>query len=340
VALGALFDADGDGAPDLNDALLVRFVDAQGRILPARTDQRPWTLGDREVAGYRLMFAPFSSSRSDHQLPTIRTFAVGAFQTVIGIGVDDAVTNDLGGNSSADTLQSSPRVSFTGARQIGFPALGESTQRVAQWELDVLEWYLLNVPPPAQWERTAEVIEGEHLMRQWRCPSCHVPDWDLIARNDQLAIPGDRRAFHLGVRFDAARRRFVGDLVDLAPPDGKGAHVPRRLGFRVEGIYTDLVHHDLGPRFWEWLIADGRLVVLKRFRTAPLWGVGSTAPYGHDGRSLSLDDVIRRHGGEAEASTAAYVEAAPLERRALLEFLHSLRTFDLASVGVDLDRDG
>jgi len=36
--------------------------------------------------------------------------------------------------------------------------------------------------------------------------------------------------------------------------------------------------------------------------TEPLWGVGSTPPYGHDGRSINLREVILRHGGEAKAS--------------------------------------
>ena len=31
-------------------------------------------------------------------------------------------------------------------------------------------------------------------------------------------------------------------------------------------------------------------------------GVGTTAPYGHDGRSQSLEEVIIRHGGEAQAA--------------------------------------
>lgn len=34
--------------------------------------------------------------------------------------------------------------------------------------------------------------------------------------------------------------------------------------------------------------------------TTPLWGVGSTPPYGQDARSINLKEVILRHGGEAE----------------------------------------
>jgi CxxC motif-containing protein (DUF1111 family) len=37
-----------------------------------------------------------------------------------------------------------------------------------------------------------------------------------------------------------------------------------------------------------------------QWMTRPLWGVGSTGPYGDDGRSITLNDVILRHGGEAQ----------------------------------------
>ena len=40
--------------------------------------------------------------------------------------------------------------------------------------------------------------------------------------------------------------------------------------------------------------------------TTPLWGVGTTAPYGHDGRSINLKEVILRHGGEAQAARNAF----------------------------------
>ena len=40
--------------------------------------------------------------------------------------------------------------------------------------------------------------------------------------------------------------------------------------------------------------------------TTPLWGVGTTAPYGHDGRSINLTEVILRHGGEAQRARDAF----------------------------------
>ena len=49
--------------------------------------------------------------------------------------------------------------------------------------------------------------------------------------------------------------------------------------------------------------------------TEPLWGVGTTAPYGHDGRSINLNEVILRHGGEAQRARDLY--AARLRRSRL-----------------------
>ena len=71
----------------------------------------------------------------------------------------------------------------------------------------------------------------------------------------------------------------------------------------VKDIFTDFKRHDLGPNFYErnW---DGTMQT--QFLTRPLWGVGSTGPYGHDGRSMTLNDVILRHGGEAQASRDKY----------------------------------
>ena len=70
----------------------------------------------------------------------------------------------------------------------------------------------------------------------------------------------------------------------------------------MKNIFTDLKRHNVGPSFYERNY-DGTLQ--KQFLTRALWGVGSTGPYGHDGRSMTLDDVILRHGGESQASRVA-----------------------------------
>lgn len=89
-------------------------------------------------------------------------------------------------------------------------------------------------------------------------------------------------------------------------------------------IFTDLKRHDLGPAFHERRY-DGSLQT--EFVTEPLWGNGATAPYGHDGRSISLEEVIRRHGGEALTSRRQFAALRGTERRKILDFLRSLILF-------------
>lgn len=65
------------------------------------------------------------------------------------------------------------------------------------------------------------------------------------------------------------------------------------------------------------------------FLTANLWGVGSTAPYLHDGRATTLTEAILAHGGEAAGSRAAFQTLGPREQEQLLAFLHNLVLFKM-----------
>src|SRR5690606_30615448 len=100
--------------------------------------------------------------------------------------------------------------------------------------------------------------------------------------------------------------------------------VPVGGSFLVENVFTDLKRHDLGPEFHERDYDGSRIT---SHVTEPLWGVGTTAPYGHDGRSVNLDAVIRRHGGEAEAVRQRYVGLGEDEQAKIIEFLQTLVLF-------------
>ena len=71
--------------------------------------------------------------------------------------------------------------------------------------------------------------------------------------------------------------------------------------------------------------------------TAPLWGVGSTSPYGHDGRSINLTEVILRHGGEAQSQRDSFASLSLSDRRDLLDFLNSLILFPPDDTASSLD---
>lgn len=109
---------------------------------------------------------------------------------------------------------------------------------------------------------------------------------------------------------------------------------PKLQPFLVENIFTDFKRHDLGPNFHERNY-DG--TIRKEFLTTPLWGVGSTAPYGHDGRSINLMEVILRHGGEAQTSRDAFALLDKEEQVALIDFLNSLIIFPPDDTASNLD---
>ena len=61
--------------------------------------------------------------------------------------------------------------------------------------------------------------------------------------------------------------------------------------------------------------------------TEPLWGVGSSGPYGHDGRSMTLRDVILRHGGEAQGARDGFAALPDVHQQRVLAALSSLVLF-------------
>ena len=188
--------------------------------------------------------------------------------------------------------------------------------------VDYLEFYLLNYFKPATGKMTQHALKGLRVMKRIGCTHCH---------RQSLVIEHDRRVADVETRHDPAKgifNRLFASAETLFETVDDGEAFPLRQptgdSFVVENIFTDLKRHDLGPAFHERQY-DGSLV--KSFMTEPLWGVGSTSPYGHDGRSITLEEVILRHGGEARGSRDAFSQLSENRRRAVLEFLQALVLF-------------
>jgi hypothetical protein len=144
-------------------------------------------------------------------------------------------------------------------------------------------------------------------------------------------------------KLDEQRGNPFNNLFATAKPlfeeidDGTGfpsLKVPKGEPFVVRNFFADLKRHDIGSAFWEKNF-DGSLQ--KEFMTEPLWGVGSTSPYGHDGRSPTLEDVILRHGGEAQDARDAFEAMGPGKRDTVIEFLETLVLFSPPSTASTLD---
>jgi CxxC motif-containing protein (DUF1111 family) len=64
------------------------------------------------------------------------------------------------------------------------------------------------------------------------------------------------------------------------------------------------------------------------FLTRPLWGVGDTGPWLHDGRARDLREAILLHespGSEANPVITAFRKLSHEDQRASIQFLLSLR---------------
>jgi hypothetical protein len=199
--------------------------------------------------------------------------------------------------------------------------------------VDHLEFYLLNYFKPGHGEASPIADHGRRVFQRLGCASCHVAD---------MTINHDRRVADLETVYDPVHGIF-NDMFATATPlyqevdDGSGLpHLKLPLGnpFLVKDIFTDFKRHDVGVGFYErnW---DGTMQT--QFLTRPLWGVGSTGPYGHDGRSISLNDVILRHGGEAQASRDKYAALGSGGKIALQTFLNSLVLFPPDDTASNLD---
>jgi len=189
--------------------------------------------------------------------------------------------------------------------------------------VDYLEFYLLNYFKPATYETTRQTLRGRRVFDTIGCARCHVPD---------LTISRDRRVADVETVFDPLKAGFNGLFATATPLFDQTNDVswlpslktPKGKPFVVSNIFTDFKRHDLGPNFYERNY-DG--TIRKEFLSTPLWGVGSSPPYGHDGRSINLVEVILRHGGEAAAEAAIFDRLSDEDRSAVLEFLQSLVLF-------------
>jgi CxxC motif-containing protein (DUF1111 family) len=137
---------------------------------------------------------------------------------------------------------------------------------------------------------TASAITGEHLFDTIGCAACHVTS--ITTASAGTVING-------------------GEFV-----------VPEALGHKIIHPYSDFLLHDLETG--DGIVQAGPQDTANKLRTAPLWGLRMRPRFMHDLRSLTLEDAIERHGGEAEHVTHRFQELTQNEKEELITFLESL----------------
>jgi CxxC motif-containing protein (DUF1111 family) len=164
-------------------------------------------------------------------------------------------------------------------------------------------------PRDAKLAASEPARRGERLFDQIGCAVCHVPTLQTAPTGTKLTS-----AFSVPPALGDKVFHPFGDFLlhDVGTGDGI-VMIPEE-------------HHGRRMRQRNWRNFSDREVESTQFkiRTAPLWGVRVRTRLMHDGGSVTLNDAIRRHRGEASEVTQRYERLSDAEQEALLTFLRSL----------------
>lgn len=132
--------------------------------------------------------------------------------------------------------------------------------------------------------------EGAEVFNQIGCAICHVPTINTAA---------------------------AGTVIN-----GGTFTVPPALGGKAIHPFSDFLLHDVGTG--DGIVQNGGPATANKLRTPPLWGLHVRARLMHDAATLTLDEAIHRHAGEARDVVARYNGLRRARRTRLIAFLQSL----------------
>ncbi len=250
-----------------------------------------------------LVVRPFSQKGV---IPSLRQFTVNALNAHHGMQATERFgarwtgTTDFDGDGYADELRSGDVTALT-LFQAALPPPSRTT------------------PDDPGWRAMAET--GEAFFHDFGCAACHRPSLPLegLVFAEPVALHGagnlrpGESAGH--VTLDLAALPWASEL----ERDAQGRVLVPLFGDLRRHVISDARTATLGNE----LLAQ-RFVARDVFLTAELWGIGSTAPYGHRGDLTTLDEVIRAHGGDARSASDAYANATETARSAVIAFLRTL----------------
>jgi CxxC motif-containing protein (DUF1111 family) len=147
-----------------------------------------------------------------------------------------------------------------------------------------------------------------------------VPPRDTTLAVTPTALAGQRLFGKVGCNvchMEAITTAPVGTVID-----GGMFTVPEALGDKIIHPFSDFLLHDIGTG--DGIVQVGPQDTANKLRTAPLWGLRMKARFMHDLGSLSLENAIARHDGEAHDAAQGFRELSPAERKALITFLKTL----------------
>jgi CxxC motif-containing protein (DUF1111 family) len=143
----------------------------------------------------------------------------------------------------------------------------------------------------------SDTLEGEKLFTSIGCSVCHIPSMKTAPAGTWI--------------------------------NGGAMKIPEALGNKTIRPYSDFLLHDVGTG--DGIVETNHPTSRNKIRTAPLWGLGARVErlsesllLLHDGSAGSLEETVRKHGGEAYLVIENYKKLSDVKRQQLIKFLQSL----------------
>jgi len=349
---------EGDLTGDLRTELLVRGVQEDMAI--ERQQSTPSApVAERSADRIRQVRAEMKSSDPSLQQPGIAfgTILVSRSQRnpspLFGLGLIDAIPDEAIEAIVKRQAKESPRTQGRPSRlkdgRIGRLGWKGQTADVRDFVLNACAVELgLEVP-------------GHHQAVIPQAPKYQPPGLDLtsgecdalVAYVRSLPRPIERKA------ASASEAKYLAAGKAAFASVGCASCHTAKVG-SVEGLYSDLLLHDMGQEmaqagsYSDSLsdssddgsdeplvpqtgpgIAQNRLpepasnrtktgATRSEWRTPPLWGFRDSGPYLHDGRAQTLEQAVAMHGGQGADAAQKFFQLSPRERLQIEAFLKSL----------------
>jgi CxxC motif-containing protein (DUF1111 family) len=144
-------------------------------------------------------------------------------------------------------------------------------------------------------------------------------------RDSELAASGDAQAGQALFQRIGCNVCHV-QTITTAPPgtpiNGGTFAIPAALGNKIIHPFSDFLLHDI--KTGDGIVQAGPQDTANKLRTAPLWGLRMRPRFMHDLKSLTLENAIERHKGEAEDVADRFFDLTETQQQQLITFLNSL----------------
>lgn len=273
-----------------------------------------------------LILRPFQWKGS---VAFLRDFNRGASHNEIGMQAVELVGKNV--DRDGDSVTNEMTIGDQTAFAVYIAAQPRPTSKQELSDLGLLD------PPLTSAEYNA-IEHGKQVFREVGCNGCHAENLHIAdpifrepspsAAYRDATFPSGLNPVTEGVNPNfPVRFNLTSDQPDnvFNTPSGVvrlGSFEVTVQGLAVVRLYGDLKRHDMGAKLAEQIDEVG--TGASTFLTENLWGVGSTAPYMHDGRATTLTEAILEHGGEAATSVTSFQARSTLDQQDLISFLENL----------------